>query len=192
MATYFNREWLKIEQCKDWLVEDHNSKFAKCRVCSHPKHPKHLLCQIWEKELWWVIWKERSTFNACKIAPNQNRTVSFSLISRLAKSKVRLMLQCNHQVRRWIILCMMIRVWRMRKSSGHWKMCKLIFCWNLVKACRKCFRKCFQIVWLQKTSLLVKTNVHITSIMVSDLAINWYLPMRSKHPHIIQHLLTKR
>ena len=50
--------------------------------------------------------KERSTFNACKIAPNQNRTVSFSLISRLAKSKVQLMLQCNHQVRRWIILCM--------------------------------------------------------------------------------------
>ena len=38
MAAYFNKEWLKIEQYKDWLVEDDDSKFAKCRVCSHPKN----------------------------------------------------------------------------------------------------------------------------------------------------------
>ena len=38
MGTYFNKEWLKIEQYKDWFVEDDDSKFAKCRVCSHPKN----------------------------------------------------------------------------------------------------------------------------------------------------------
>ena len=38
MATYFNKEWLKIEQYKDWLVADDISKFAKCRFCSHPKN----------------------------------------------------------------------------------------------------------------------------------------------------------
>ena len=38
MATYFNKEWLKIEQYKDWLVKDDDSKFRKCRVCSHSKN----------------------------------------------------------------------------------------------------------------------------------------------------------
>ena len=29
MATYTNKEWVKIEQYKNWLVEDDDSKFAK-------------------------------------------------------------------------------------------------------------------------------------------------------------------
>ena len=45
----------------------------------------------------------------------------------------------------------------------------------LLKSCEslpKVFQEMFPDSLLQKTSLLVKTNVHITSIMVSDLAIN--------------------
>lgn len=38
MSTYFNKEWLKLEQFKDWLVADNDTKFAMCRVCSHPKN----------------------------------------------------------------------------------------------------------------------------------------------------------
>ena len=43
MATYFNKEWLKIELYKDWLVEDDDSKFVKCRVCCNPKNRFPLL-----------------------------------------------------------------------------------------------------------------------------------------------------
>ena len=50
MATYCKKEWLKIEQWKDWLVEDENSKFAKGRVCTHPKN-RFALSNIGERAL---------------------------------------------------------------------------------------------------------------------------------------------
>ena len=50
MATYCKKEWLKIEQWKDWLVEDENSKFAKRRICSHPKN-RFALSNIGERAL---------------------------------------------------------------------------------------------------------------------------------------------
>ena len=50
MATYCKKECLKIEQWKDWLVEDENSKFAKGRVCTHPKN-RFALSNIGERAL---------------------------------------------------------------------------------------------------------------------------------------------
>ena len=55
----------------------------------------------------------------------------------------------------------------------------------------KVFQKMFPDSVIAKNVTFSKDKVHITSIMVSDLTTNQYLPMRSKHPHIIYYLLTK-
>ena len=38
MSTYFNNEWLRIEDYEDWLAEVADTKFAECRVCPPPKN----------------------------------------------------------------------------------------------------------------------------------------------------------
>ena len=53
MSTDFNKEWVTIEDYKDWLVEDADTKFAKCRVYPPPK--KGLLYQTWGNGHWLAI-----------------------------------------------------------------------------------------------------------------------------------------
>ena len=36
MSTYFNKEWLRIENYEDWLAEGADTKSSKCKVCSSP------------------------------------------------------------------------------------------------------------------------------------------------------------
>ena len=49
MSTYFNKEWLRIENYKD-LAEDAGTKFAKCWVCLPPKN-KFVLSNMDERAL---------------------------------------------------------------------------------------------------------------------------------------------
>ena len=108
MATYFNKEWLNIKQYKNWLGEDDDSKFAKCRVWSHLKN-RFATSNMGERALVSHM-KGKKHIQRMQDSCQPKLTVSFSLSSRLAKSKLQLMIQYNHQVRPWIILCMMVRV----------------------------------------------------------------------------------
>ena len=126
----FNKERLRIEDYKDWLADDADSKFAKCKICFLAKNRFALLNIGEQASVSHMKGKKHIQLVPDNVQDRSQPKISsflIKLVFLMRKVTVAGLTALVSHKRQCRILYMIRKLPQMQKSFWHWRKFSLIF-----------------------------------------------------------------